>query len=209
MQNDLRYKRFDGVKTVLRRNEALETGFDQPHEKLPDDIMTNFICPYCLGIPRDPIFLTCGHLICLKCGLDALRIQGAQNHTRDKGTWVPCPKCRCIFNAHSLDKVDVWNSWSSNVFNSSNVDCTNGCGFVGPSRKTERHEVYSCRKRKIECPHETCNQALTAEEMCDHFKLCSERQVYCSKCRLPVPNKELTSHDCIARMHKALDGKIF
>ena len=181
-------------------------GFDKAHDNLPDDIMTNFICPYCLGIPRDPVFLHCGHLICMKCGRDAIRIQGAENQTRDKGTWVPCPKCRSIYSSSSLDSRMAWESWARNVFNTITIDCTNGCGFMGPAIKTEIHEVYACKKRKIECPHQACKKVLTADEMCIHYKECSERLVYCSKCRLPVSIMEQNSHDCMARMQIALDG---
>ena len=184
-------------------------GFDKTHDNLPDDIMTNFICPYCLGIPRDPIFLQCGHLICLKCGRDAIRIKGTENHTSDNGSLVACPKCRAIYNSSSLAKLTKWDAWSSIVFNSINIDCTNGCGFVGSARKTEQHEVYECIKRKIECPHDMCNKVCTAEDMAVHYKICCERQVYCKKCLLPVPFKELDSHDCVARLHKALEGILF
>ncbi|KAF0147639.1 MAG: hypothetical protein FD143_3037 [Ignavibacteria bacterium] len=168
--------------------------------------MTNFICPYCFGIPRDPVFLHCGHLICMKCGRDAIRIQGADNHTRDKGTWVPCPKCRAIYSANALDSRMAWDSWAKNVFNTINIDCSNECGFMGPPSKTDTHEVYHCKKRKLECPHFPCTKVFTAEEMCAHFDECTERQVYCKKCHLPIPFKEADSHDCITRMHKALDG---
>ena len=130
--------RFEEVTT-------LDEGFDDNTivKKPANDV----ICPACKNVPRHPMRLPCGHIMCQCCELKWWR-----HHERT------CPLCRRVY----LISKPLTNSSQSPIlaaYKEYEVKCDFGgvqCGFVGNPYEVEEHQTdcvnvpwicMDCRKR--------------------------------------------------------------
>ena len=133
---------------------SLVTGFDSDIVTPPAQLTSNMIfqCGVCLSLPRDPMRLSCRHLICSEC----LRKLAEKR----------CPHCRTPFeNAHKLASTHP----GFEDFLAHRVRCRlNGreCGFVGDPVEVDDHQ------------HGDCINAPWIDSRCRHFVSPWERSAH-------------------------------
>ena len=197
----------DKIPNVDANSRDFESGFDETSMK--SGFASNyFMCSICEGFPRRPITLKkCGHLfceLCIKDHFDHNSKVAAPFMTLRNAT---CPSCTTRFMLGDIKLFEEFDLWAQGVYKCTILNCPYGCGFTGNAFEVDKHQVYTCRRRKIACPNEGCGHVLPACDMeALHFSTCPNLRVFCHECKLPVLLLELSTHNCLRRMHTAMDG---
>jgi hypothetical protein len=183
-----------------------EQGF---RERCVDGVLDGTsLCAICRGFPRNPTTLDpCGHLFCAPCIKKWYGLRAEAHGLFVTDVTAPCPSCRTPFRSGEILTWELWQKWAQLSYNSKIVRCPFKCGFQGTYDATDKHQVFQCPKRKIECPSECCavrGPAAYVEHV--HFPRCPMLRVTCPTCRLPVKPAEVNSHYCIERLQEALLG---
>ena len=195
------------LPNVEVNSENFEVGFDE--DLIVGDHSKNAaICSICQALPRHPASLPgCGHLFCDTC-LKKYIDERDQGHSF--GNLIPCPICRHKFHPYGAMTFGYFQFWSQNLYRSIHLKCPYGCGFESDAMEVDKHQVFTCPKRRIKCPNEGCQIMMKACDMEErHLKDCPQQLMFCSTCFLPVKSSELTSHHCIQKLSEALVGMIF
>lgn len=181
-----------------------ESGFDENLLKTPFP-SNQLMCCICKCYPRSPCYIVnCGHFGCEYC-LTRHFTQMSREPAMNLPFVAPCPVCKENFRASDLVARELFNMFENLLFNSIEVKCPQGCGYVGNCYDLDVHEVYSCPLRKINCPNIGCNVEMAAKRLeQEHFPNCEHAHNYCNKCYLAVPASQLSQHDCIG----ALKGEL-
>ncbi len=121
-------------------------------------------CPICLGLPRVPTSLKCGHIFCEPCIRQVIvssltALQGKAN----------CPTCRSGFKHTDILEFNKWPLVCRSVWKMMRVMCKNkGCEFVGSPEAVCEHEAETCEHRETACPATFCNYRGYREETVMH-----------------------------------------
>ena len=83
IQSEFNYNFLNPGYTIAFKDEQVV--YEQSEKELKQ------VCPYCLLIPRYPLFFTCGHITCLQC------FEECRRHIFKFEIIVPCPICKQSF----------------------------------------------------------------------------------------------------------------
>ena len=192
---------------------AFETGFDE--EFLMQELTSVWMCGICHCLPRRPVYIDgCPHLFCEACLMEHFRVSRDPNEPRDAQEeeeqryvvpLAPCPNCKRDFSKSEICPFEHMDPWVQRAFKERQVKCPFKCGFVGDMVEVDTHQVYTCPRRPLQCPHKDCDVVVEAAVLeRDHFPTCPKRRVHCAHCKLAVLASEEDTHDCVKRLQSAL-----
>ena len=131
-------------------NPGYSIGFQDDQVLLEhNDTKLKQVCPYCLLVPRYPLFFKCTHLTCLPC------LREYQRHIVILEKLFPCPICKqsCSLNEiypYQVEKTKRPNSISIRMFKRVKFICSYaGCGRSYPLETIHHHEMFDCPHRSI------------------------------------------------------------
>jgi hypothetical protein len=192
--------------------DEFERGFIK-HEREDN---TLFRCGCCGGLPRDMVSLPCGHLGCVQC---TRQLAIVKNNDRKKAnpllqepfgmTLVHCPDCRHPFRLIDLLHFHAFQPALRLQLRAISVPCPNaelGCRFEGNFQSADRHQLYECPQRLVECPNISCFVIEPFNLMATvHLPNCTAAGGYCRTCALPVSDAELQQHQCLQALKLAVN----
>ena len=197
------------LPNVEANSAEFESGFDE--SCMRSGFASNyFMCSICEGFPRHPITLRkCGHLFCELCIKEQFDRNSKVAPPFMTLRNAPCPSCTNRFMLGDIKLFEDFDLWAQGVYKATILNCPYGCGFSGNAFDVDHHQVYQCRRRKVQCPNEGCGHVLPACDMeLIHFATCPNLRIHCHDCNLPVLVSEINSHNCVRRMHVAMDGTL-
>ena len=155
-------------------------------------------CPICLGLPRIPASLKCGHIFCEKC----IRQVIVRSKTALQGQ-ANCPNCRSVFKNTDILEYNKWPLVCRAVWKMLRIMCKNkGCEFVGSPEAVSEHEAETCDRRETSCPATFCSYRGVREETALHAATCRFLYIYCIGCGYPIKYLKREQHSC-SRVHNA------
>jgi len=196
----------------------------------------DYFCPICMGLPRFPASLKCGHVGCEDC---LRRLTTIPPSTADSNLPIgaaACPQCRTTFTAYDILPYQHWPLPAKTIFKTIIIQCSfpnescdglredetkckrckvlEQCEFKGTMEQLVAHEMYECSNRFINCPNPGCFRFGRARDMAEHFPNCLLLRMNCPTCGLPVLYSKKSLHNCIADLQKSIkkfykNSKIF
>ena len=190
-----------GINTL-----EFESGF--PEELVEGTLENSFTCSICRGFPRRPAMLdNCGHLFCEPCIKTHFKMREQRGGPFDSVQTAPCPVCMGRFRIGEILTWCAWQKWSQLTYNAKVVKCPFCAIFCSTAFQVDKHQLYECPKRRIVCPVDGCMEEGPADKIENqHFPNCTEKRVYCRKCRLQVRVASRDTHDCVTQLQFALRG---
>ena len=195
-------------RTGIAREQLVE-GTEIP--KVPDAF---WVCGACLGVPRMPASLECGHISCEVCLRQIVISHASYELPVGFGS---CPRCRFVF---SLDKMTPFRAlpgvtkiqWQAMKFRCAPdmdpIEMRNHkiqqCGFVGQFVDFLEHERTGCPNRIVYCPSAGCGVKAIMAEMVEHYATCDKAKVFCSTCGMAVLFRQLEHHNCLETLQRTL-----
>ena len=183
----------------------------------------DYFCPICLGLPRYPASLKCGHIGCEGCLRQLPIIPASSQTSLPIGVGV-CPQCRAHFTSSDIITYQSWPLPAKIPFKTIDIQCSNpvescddpacsikkckvdSCEFKGSMEQLVDHEKYECLNRFIDCPNPNCFRFGRAKDMTLHYQSCLSLRINCPTCGLPVLYSKKTFHNCIAALHRSIKG---
>ena len=182
----------------------------------------DYFCPICLGLPRYPASLKCGHVGCEGC-LRQLTIMPTTSQSILPIGAGMCPQCRTTFTSSDIITYQNWPLPAKVPFKTIDIQCSNpiescddhacrkkckvsNCDFKGSMEQLVNHEKYECPNRFIDCPNPNCFRFGRAKDMPSHYQSCLSLRIHCPACGLPVRYSRKAFHNCIADLHKSIKG---
>ena len=150
-----------------------------------------YLCPICLLVARDPIVVSCcKHWYCCGCYMAYLASVGPKN----------CAVCRST-NFTTNNKTPFARSI---LYGTLQVKCRYACNTTGKITDIEKHEIFDCNQREIQCPCPSCPENGKAADILVHLPNCQYLTQYCLNCNLPVQLKKANEHNCITELKRAV-----
>ena len=149
----------------------------------------NLICSICLGILKQPMETSCGHLFCENCWIRYVTNKfGAYPNTIYS---IRCPNCNTEISSSTFQFSKALQS----LINNWPIDCNLApvCTWKGSLADYTNHISKSCPHRMVECFH--CNLKMTEINLNIHSASgCTQRPVQCPHCSGLVKFCDLESH---------------
>jgi len=167
----------------------------------PPECHTNLdLCLFCGGVPRRPILnRKCSHVSCESCFTLSLKLAEMQSPSSP----FKCGYCREEMTLKDILTEEEMIPFIRRKFNETVVKCPLCNLFTGSPKEVHAHQVSECEKRIVLCTNEGCDVKGPAKEMSEgHFQGCTKYKIYCSSCKLPVPE----AHVCEYTMRQAIEG---
>lgn len=115
-------------------------------EMAPQD----FVCPICELVMKNPNQCTNGHLFCLDCLHEWLRIR------------EECPTCKCLVTQNGSGKPSQ-NLFARNVIGKLQCRCSLGCAWTGTLEELQSHIHNDCVEEIVLCPNVDCTSINEAQ----------------------------------------------
>ena len=182
----------------------------------------DYFCSICLGLPRYPASLKCGHIGCEVC-LRQLTITPSTSQSILPIFTGACPLCRTTFTTSNIVTYQNWPLPAKLPFKNIDIQCHNPiegcddpsdrackkckvspCEFKGSMEKLVDHEKYECPNRFVDCPNPNCFRFGRAKDMTFHFQHCISLRINCPTCGLPVLYAKKNIHNCITDLQKSI-----
>ena len=145
------------------------------------------VCPVCLELPRFPLILSCGHVMCHICLVELFK---QRSKRINKELCIKCPVCRTA--RVKLDKISsLTTALSMNTHNrvtsfykESTIKCGNrGCKHSPlPLADVNQHEFFDCVNRCLNCPAKLCPFRGPAIVLEEHMLQCTFHTTICETC---------------------------
>lgn len=149
-----------------------------------DKIEDNYLCSICREIVRNPLNLSCPHLVCQLCINRSVKNE--------------CPECREKFipNKSSVIKFIQQNLSTKKIkciFNDK------GCKWVGTIGTNERNLGIHLSECEYNCVRKCkyCSKKINIYEEDEHDAICLDKEVECEHCNQVFPRKLLFIHKSI------------
>ena len=160
---------------------APEPNFLEPHSTV-----TEFECPLCLEVARDPVLSSCcGQHFCCSCIQDALAVNSV------------CPMC----NEASIDVIR--DKKRGRKMERLRVGCERreeGCAWEGTWGDLGLHIRKECQYTLIPCPKE-CSSSYQRREIPKHpVEDCLNRKVVCQYCAFVCSHRDAEKHRDVCTM---------
>jgi len=154
-----------------------------------------FICPICLGLPRQPVFSTrCGHIGCYGC-LHALVTTKAPRLVDARHP--ECPICRKKISIFDLVGPNSWPLLLKQCWKIQRLRCPNsGCSFTADPFAVFEHERTACSYRMFVCPGSRCGFEGKQADVEVHALACTKVFLHCQVCKFPMRFINRSTHDC-------------
>lgn len=134
--------------------------------------LNHFICPIGLGLLRNPVADSCGHLFCKAC------------ITQSKRAKDTCPISNMPLNL--TPTIHAIRDFIGEL----PVECinqSNGCQWTGTIEKLEIHLSNECPFKIVPCPAGGCQEKIRKNELQNHLNQCDFRLYRCMNCGLIRP----------------------
>ena len=142
--------------------------------------LSEFACPKCSLLLKDPYQVTCCGLIMCKTCLHQLRVS---EHD------FLCPSCNSSLNKNYFKDTNT-----EKKILELKVYCQyreNGCKWIGKVREVEAH-TWACDHQLVQCPN-GCNEIVYPHTLQEHVQeTCPQRYVQCPHCSLTDKHRIIT-----------------
>lgn len=146
------------------------------------NLLSEFTCPLCSGVYKDPVLDQCGHVFCKKCLMKVVDITGT---------------CPLTSMAVSKDKIFVMDFILRQI-EKQFMYCKNkreGCTWENQCSQLQNHLDNECTKQLVTCTNNKCGIQSHREDFEDHLSNCSFKQIECpSSCGKMVKRNSLQKH---------------
>jgi len=186
----------------------------------------DYFCPICMGFPRFPASLKCGHVGCEECLRKMTILAPTTDFNLPIGA-AACPQCRTTFVTSDVLPYQCWPLPAKTVYRTIIIQCSfpsegcdglgegetkckrckvlEQCEFKGTMEQLVIHEMYECPNRFISCPSPNCHRYGRARDIAaDHFPICPSLRINCPTCGLPILYSKRSLHNCIADLQKTI-----